>query len=64
MHKEQYYHHHKQVFVFLSKEDVLTKGKMKDRTERETEDFNFTFKKLQKPIGDIKGPSSIVNTTT
>lgn len=35
---------------------------MKDRTKKKnTEDFNFTFKKLQKPICGIKGPLPIVN---
>lgn len=37
---------------------------MKDRTERKTEDFNFTFKMLQKLLVNITGPLSTVNTMT
>lgn len=37
---------------------------MEGISERKTEDFNYTFKKLQKPVCVIKGPLSIVNMTT
>lgn len=61
MHTEQYHHHQKQVFVFLSMEDLLANKRKDKRTERKIEDFNFTFKKIQRPICDTKGPLSIVN---
>lgn len=35
---------------------------MKYKTKREAGNFNFTFKRLQKPIADSKGPAPPVNT--